>query len=208
MATPNAPCGCLRIATFGVAELLITSQFVLHQFINTKRFDIFYLNPWVSGLHMVENLHRASDFGAKAWHHAYYVGTTFHIYQTLLALEVIQPTDFPLMEKLCSRFEDTVFLGQRPSRNLLSCYQRWTGGSLSFPKGHCNGMHTHSDSNGMGKKWKMKYVKDNSQGGNHPNRGFDPIKISLFSLLWSRNFALDDDILAWVYCSKPWRKAS
>lgn len=208
MATPNAPCGCLRIGSFGVAHLLLTTQVLLHQFIDTKRFDIFYQSPWVSGQHMVENLVRASDFGAKAWHHAYYVGTTLHLYHTLLTLEVIKPADFSLMERLCSLFKATVFLGQRPSRNLLSCYQRWSGGCLNFPKGRCNGMHTHDHSNGMGKKWRMKYVKDASQGGNHPNRGYNPMKISLFSLVSSRNFVLDDDVLAWVYCSKPWPKAS
>lgn len=208
MATPNAPCGCLRVGNYAVANLLLTSQALLNQFIDTKRFDIFYQNPWVSGLHMFENLVRASDFGAKAWHHAYYVGTTLHIYHTLLALEVINPADFPLMETLCSRFEGMVFLGQRPSRNLLSCYQRWSGGCLSFPKGHCNGMHTHNHSNGMEKRWRMRWVKDVSQGGDHPNRGFNPMKISLFSLLSTRNFVLDDDVLAWVHCSKPWQKAS
>lgn len=208
MATPNAPCGCLRIGSYGIANLLITSQALLNRFVDTKRFDIFYQNPWVSGQHMFENLVRASDFGAKAWHHAYYVGTTLHVYHTLLALEVINPADFPLMESLCSRFEGMVFLGQRPSRNLLSCYQRWSGGCLSFPKGHCNGMHTHDHSNGMGKRWRMRWVKDVSQGGDNPNRGFNPMKISLFSLLSTRNFILDDDVLAWVYCSKPWQKAS
>ena len=208
MATPNAPCGCLQIRGYGVANLLQKSRGLLGQFIDTKRFDIFYQSPWVSGQHMVENLARASDLGAQAWHHAYYVGTTLHIYHTLLALQVIKHTDFPLMESLCSRFEGMVFLGHRPSRNLLSCYQRWSGGCLSFPKGRCNGMHTHNHSNGMGKKWSMKYVKDASQGGDHPKRGFEPMKISLFSLLSSRNFALDDDVLAWVHCCKPWQKAS
>lgn len=208
MATPNAPCGCLRIGSVGVARLLITSQVLLHQFIDTRRFDIFYQSPWISGQHMVENLVLASDFGAKAWHHAYYVGTTLHLYHTLLTLEVIKPADFAVMERLSRLFEAAVFLGQRPSRNLLSCYQRWSGGCLSFPKGRCNGMHTHDHSNGMGKKWRMKYVKDASQGGNNTNRGFNPMKISLFSLLSTRNFVLDDDVLAWVYCSKPWPKAS
>lgn len=51
-------------------------------------------------------------------------------------------------------------------------------------------------------------MKDVSQGGDHPNRSFDPAKISLFSLLEGRSFALDDDILAWTYRSKPWKKAS
>lgn len=202
MKTPNAPCGCLKIGSSGIANLLLTSQATLSDFIDTRRFDIFYQAPWVSGQHMVDNLARASDFGAKAWHHAYYVGTTLHIYHTLLKLEVINPTDFPLIEKLCNIFESAVFLGHRPTRNFLSCYQRWSGGCVSFPKGRCSGMHSHSHTGGMGKKWSLKYVKDVSQGGNHPNRGFHPSKISLFSLLVKRNFSLDDDVLVWTYCSK------
>ncbi|MCJ1467159.1 hypothetical protein MMC07_005781 [Pseudocyphellaria aurata] len=198
MATPNAPCGCLRIGSYGVADLLNTTQVLLQQFVDTKRFDIFYQNPWVSGQHMVENLIRASYFGGKAWHHAYYVGTTFHIYHTLRRLEAIKSTDFPVMESLCHRFEETVFLGQRPTRNLLSCYQRWLGGSLSFPKGHCNEMHTHRQSNGPWKKWTLKPTKDASQGGNHEKRDFNPMKISLFSLVSTRNFNLTDDVLAWA----------
>lgn len=208
MGNPNAPCGCLRIESSGVAHQLLYSEFCLKQFRETKRFDIYYQAPWTSGQHMVKHLAGASALGGRAWHHAYYVGTALHIYDTLLKLEVIKSTDFPLMERLCDIFEAMVFLGHRPSRNLLSCYQRWSGGCLNFPKGHCNGMHTHSHSGNMGKKWSMKFVKDVSQGGNHPNRGFDPGKISLFSLLEAHNFALDDDILAWTYCSKPWKKAS
>ena len=207
MAAPNPPCGCLQIGSVGVAQLLITAQEWLYQFVNTKRFDIFYQAPWISGQHMVEHLSMASDFGAKAWHHAYYVGTTLHTYNTLVKLEVIKPSEFPLMERLCNLFKGAVFLGQRPSRNLLSCYQRWGGGSLSFPKGHCRGMHTHTHSQ-TGKKWGMKYVRDASQGGDNPNRGYDPAKISLFSLLSAQKFVLGDQVLAWVYCSKPWSKAS
>lgn len=182
---------------------------MLEHFISTMRFDMFHLSPWVSGMHMAEFLVLSAEIGAHSWHHAYYVGTTFYIYQTLIALEVIKSTDFPVMERLCDLFKDTVFLGQRPLRNLLSCYQRWSGGTLSFPKGHCdttNRMHNHSS--GTGKKWTMKYVRDASQGGNHPHRGFNPMKISLLVLLARRNFVLDDDVLAWVHCSKPWPKVS
>lgn len=157
---------------------------------------------------MVGNLANASSFGAKAWHHAYYVGTALHIYNTLIQLGSIQSTDFPLIEKLCLTFGDAVFMGQRPSRNLLTSFQRWSGGCISFPKGRCRGIHAHNHSNDTGKKWSLKYVRDVSQGGNDPKRGFNPIKISIFSLLSSADFMLDDDVLAWAYCSKPWRKAS
>lgn len=156
---------------------------------------------------MIGNLAKASRLGAKAWHHAYYVGTALHVYNTLIQLGAIKTTDFPVIEKLCLIFEETVFLGQRPSRNLLTCFQRWSGGSISFPKGRCRGMHTHGHSNDTSKKWSLKYVRDASQGGNDPKRGFNPMKISIFSLLASSEFFLDDDVLAWVYYSKQWPKA-
>lgn len=34
------------------------------------------------------------------------------------------------------------------------------------------------------------------------------MKISLFSLLTARNFILNDDVLAWVFCSKTLQKES
>ena len=157
---------------------------------------------------MVGNLVNASSFGTKAWHHAYYVGTALHIYNTLIQLGAINSTDFPMVERLCLIFEEAVFMGQRASRNLLTSFQRWSGGCISFPKGRCRGMHSHSHSNDTGKKWSLKYVRDVSQGGNDLKRSFNPMKISIFSLLSSADFVLDDDILAWAYSSKPWQKAS
>ncbi len=208
VAKPNTPCGCLRIGNWGVAQLLANSKALLDQFVNTVRFDIFYQAPWTSGQHVAEHLSRASDMGAKSWHHAYYVGTALYVYHCLILLEVMTPDQVPVLEHLCQLFEDSVFLGCRPSRNLFSCYERWSGGSLDFTKGQCNTLHSHQNPRGSReKKWNLKIEKDISQGGDHPIRGFDPTKISLFSLLAAGNFVLDDDVLAWVYCSKSWQKA-
>ena len=193
---------CLRIGTYTVARLLAISRVVLHRFVNTIRFDIYYQAPWTSCQHMAEHLSAASDMGAKAWHHAYYVGTSLYIYHCLIVLNVIHPGQVPVLEYLCNLFEDSVFLGQRPRRNLYSCYKRWAGGSLDFNQGNCSAIHNHQG------KWGMKFEKDASQGGNHPIRGFNPSKISLFSLLAGSNFVLDDNVLAWVYCSKTLHKES
>ena len=192
-----------------MARLLAISRVVLHRFVNTIRFDIYYQAPWTSCQHMAEHLSAASDMGAKAWHHAYYVGTALYIYHCLVLLNVIYPDQVPVLERLCHLFEDSVFLGQRPRRNLFSCYKRWAGGSLDFTQGSCNAIHSHQNPHGArGGKWGMKFEKDASQGGDHPIRGFSPMKISLFSLLAGSNFVLDDNVLAWVYCCKTLHKAS
>lgn len=209
MASRNPPCMCLRIGTYPVAQSLAISQARLHKFVNTVKFDLFYQAPWTSSQHMAEHLSGASDVGMKGLHHGHYVGTTLYIYHCLVLLKVMTPNQVPLLERLCNLFEESVFLGQRPSRNLHSCYGRWSGGSLDFTQGKCNAIHGHHNAHGAReRRWRMKFEKDASQGGNHPIRGFSPMKISLFSLLASSNFVLDDNVLAWVYCSKTSQKES
>lgn len=206
MTTKNPPCGCLTIDNKVVLDDLQNFQVMLNTFVNTVQFDIFYQAPWTCGQHIWRNLYRASDVGAKTWHHAYTVGTVLYIYHCLILLEVITRDQVPLFEHLCDLFEDSVFLGQRPSRNLFSCYERWSGGSLDFKQGQCKAIYNHHGA--REKKWKMKFVKDVSQGGDHPIRGFDPRKISLFSYLGRRDFILDDDVLTLVHCSKNWTKVT
>ena len=191
-----------------MARLLSNSRAFLHRFINEVRFDIFYQAPWTSGQHMAEHLSNAAEAGAKAWHHGYIVGTTLYTYHCLVLLEVITPDQVPLFERLCHLFEDSVFLGQRPSRNLFSCYERWSGGSIDFTKGHCSAIDNHRHPRSFrDKKWSMRFKRDFSKGGNHPIRAFNPTKVSLFSLLAGSNYMIDDNVLAWVYCSKTWHKA-
>lgn len=209
MAGKNPPCECLYIGTSSVARLLSNSRVFLRRFVNEIRFDIFYQAPWTSGQHMTEHLSNASDAGAKAWHHGYIMGTLLYIYHCLILLEVITPDQVPVLEHLCHLFEGSVFLGQRPRRNLFSCYERWSGGSIDFSKGHCKALDNHDHPRGSrDKKWSLKIKRDFSKGGNHPIRGFNPAKISLFSLLAETNYVLDDNVLAWIYCSKTLRKVS
>jgi hypothetical protein len=209
MATKSPPCSCLKVESLKVAEQLLSSQAILDTFVNTVQFDIFYQAPWTCGQHMLVQLCSASDLGAKTWHHAYTVGTVLYMYHCLILLEVMTPDQVPLFENLCNLFEDSVFLGQRPNRNLFSCYERWSGGSLDFKQGQCKAIYNHHSPYGAReKKWKMKFEKDVSQGGDHPIRGFSPMKISLFSYLDYQGFHLNDDVLAWVYCSKSWHKVS
>lgn len=153
---------------------------------------------------MARTLAKASFLGSQIWHYGYYVGTVLHMYHSLITLKFMTPDEVPLFENLCNIFERQLFLDKRPSRNISSCYQRWVGSVIEFPKERCHSMHSHADSSmgGNDKKWKMKHIRDQSQGGDNPNRSYNPCKVSLFSLLETEKFAIHDKILACAYCSK------
>jgi hypothetical protein len=135
--------------------------------------------------------------GLKSWHHGYFVGTILHLYNSLISLGALRHDQIPVMESLCELFEDTIFMGQVPQRNFLSSYQRWLGGKLNISGKHYHGMHDHSNNrrSSTGKKWTMECQRDVSQGGDSERRRFDPAKISLLSLIISKNSITDDEVL-------------
>lgn len=210
MAIPLALCGCFKIESRSIEALVLWWQEILDNFAYTKRFDLFYQAPWTSGCHMARTLMKASFLGSQVWHYGYYVGTVLHMYHSLVALGFLNPDEIPLFENLCNIFERQLFLDKRPYRNISSCYQRWVGSVIEFPKERCHSMHSHADgstSNGD-KKWKMKHIRDKSQGGDNPLRNYNPCKVSLFSFLETEKYIMHDKVLAWVYCSKNCEKAS
>lgn len=209
MAMPLAPCGCFEIGGENIQNSIIGWQKIFYKFVEIRRFDLYYQSPWTSGSHMARTLTNASLLGSQVWHYGYYVGTVLHIYHSLIALKSMSPDEIPLFENLCNIFERQLFLARRPSRNISSCYQRWVGSVIKFPKGRCHSLHSHIESSASGsdKKWKMKYIQDKSHGGDNQLRYYDPAKLSLFYILMTENYMMYDKILACAYCSKNCEKA-
>ncbi|RQM06501.1 hypothetical protein DH86_00003685, partial [Scytalidium sp. 3C] len=198
---PYTPCTCQAVNNIGVVNLAIKSRALLESFITTKRFDFFYQSPWVSGMHIVGDLARGGDCGWRLWHYGYFVGTTLHVYNALVQAKLMEATAIPILESLCDIYEDSLFLGKRNGHNVLSCWQRWSGGKVKIPT---HGKRKH-DIGGM-RKWNFCGVADSSHGGNNTNRNFNPSKVSIFSLLVESRCIFDDKILAWVYLPKNKRK--
>ncbi|TAQ87622.1 hypothetical protein B7494_g4046 [Chlorociboria aeruginascens] len=198
---PYTPCTCQRVNNFSVVDLAIGSHALLESFITTKRFDFFYQAPWVSGVHAMEGLARGADCGWRVWHYGYFVGTTLHVYNALMQAKLMEATAIPILESLCDIYEDALFMGKRSAHNVLSCWQRWSGGKVRVPT---HRRRTHDIGNT--RKWNFCSVADSSHGGNNANRSFNPAKVSLFSLLAESQCIFDDKILAWVYLPKNKRK--
>ncbi|KAL9608596.1 MAG: hypothetical protein Q9167_006586 [Letrouitia subvulpina] len=216
----NALCRCLHVDSHCVLDYVGIFQSYLLKFKSTKRFDIFYSTPWTAGNHILYTLTGASTLGAYTWHRGSFVGTVLYTYHCLMLLKVLQPSDFPLFERICVVFEDTVFRGQRPKYNLCSCYNLWLGSKVDFTKRRANNnnrhhhqnMHDHAqgDNINSGRKWSLRALKeDKSNGAEDAKRSFSPCKVSLFALLAEKDFvADDDDVLAWLYCNKAYGKAT
>lgn len=202
------PCSCLKIGLQKIRPVVIWMQQSLGSIRKTKSFDLYSQAPWISGQHMASFLSSSSNLGSKIWHHGYYVGIVLHTYNALLQLEVISPDQFPVLERLCDIFKGPLFNGQRPSRNLLSCCQVWSGATIYFDKERCDGAHGQHRhrSDRKTKKWELRHKEDLSKGGNDPRRCFDPAQISLFHLLASCGYLVDRTVLARIYCSKPSEK--
>lgn len=210
MSIPLALCGCFKVESRSIQTLVLWWQEIFHNFANTKNFDLYHQAPWTSGCHMARTLTKASFLGSQVWHYGYYVGTVLHMYHSLITLDFMSRDEIPLLENLCNIFERQLFLDKRPCRNISSCYQRWVGSVIEFPKERCQSMHSHADNlvGGRDKKWKMKHIRDKSQGGDNPLRNYNPCKVSLFSLLETEKYAMHDNILVWAYCSRHSEKVS
>ncbi|KAK1751123.1 hypothetical protein QBC47DRAFT_270796, partial [Echria macrotheca] len=199
----NAPCACLTVDGRSVVAQALGLHARLGTFVGTKRFDLLYQAPWVSGQHDLEHLAQAANFGARAWHYGYYVGTVLHVYNALVHAGLLQPSAVPILEALCGVYEATVFLGKRSTRSVLSCWRFWAGSKIR----HAN--HKTAPSallvpGGRG-KFHVCQVPDASQGGDRGSRSFSPAKVSLFSLLAETGSVFDDRVLAWIYLSKEKR---
>ncbi|KAH8898503.1 hypothetical protein GQ53DRAFT_418405 [Thozetella sp. PMI_491] len=199
----DMPCNCLKVNGRPVVPLLIGYHQLMDSFITTKRFDLFYQAPWVSGDHHLEEITRAADYGSKAWHYGYFIGTVLHMYSALVQVGQLEPNGIPVLEALCNTFEDAVFLGKRSTHNVLGCWQRWTGGKI---KTMAHRSQTSATLGLSDQKWHFCSVPDASHGGDQRFRSFNPSNVSLLSLLAEVQSPLDDRVVAWIYLPKTKRK--
>ncbi|KAI9734527.1 MAG: hypothetical protein M1834_002128 [Cirrosporium novae-zelandiae] len=199
---PEAPCSCHIIGGWNVGQLLHDSYIRLSLFIATRCYDLFYQNPWVSGTHMTSILGNACEVGGMAWHHAHFVGTLLHTYNTLVKLKELDPEQLPVLERLCNIWEKEVFFGQRPSSNFAITYQTWKGARLVFstsPHRHQPGIISRELNDKSQKPWKLEWADDRSNGGDRRSRSFEPAKIAFSSLLGCNSFLPSYQVLLRLY---------
>lgn len=197
----NAPCACLKISERSVLEDITFEEKYLSHFLGTKRFDLFFQNPWISGGHQARQMARIWELGAKTWHYGYYLGTLLHLYNALSRVGLIAEP-IPILDWICGKYEETVFLGKRDSRagNALACWKRWAGGRIK-PIGHnrSKAIVPVLTKDGGAARLHLCANPDDSQGGNTERRSFSPSKISLFALLLHTDNFFSDKVLAWLY---------
>ena len=185
------PCTCFQGRGKPVVCHLVEVHNSLNHFLTTRRFDLLYQAPWISGAHAIMNLARVSACGAQLWHYGYFVGTVLHVYNALVQCKLLEAARLPILETLCNVYEGIIFLGKRSINNLLSCWQRWAGGTVMRA-----GQHQRNGAGLMHRKWHLCAVPDASHGSNDKRRSFSPAKVSLFSLLVEGQYVLDDNVRA------------
>lgn len=193
----NAPCNCVSIQGTVLLSLLVDSANIFNHFARRVQFDLLHQAPWIAGRHAVSQLVQVSECGSMLWHFGYFVGTVLHVYNALVQSKLLTPTQLPALEALCDIYKDSLFLGKRPTHNVYSRWQRWTGAKIK-PTSH----REQIDANTTDRKWHLCAVHDSSHGGNTWSRSFSPKKVSLFTMLASGKSVLDDEVTTCIYLSR------
>jgi hypothetical protein len=187
---PNMPCICFKANGTSVISTVCEWHNALNRFTRTKRFDLLYHSPWISGWHAMTNLARTSMCGSKLWHYGYFVGTVMHIYNALALSGLLRPTQLPLLESICETYTEALFMGSRSTHNVLSCWRRWGGARVSQTSYHKRA----NVSNGH-RRWDLCSVPDSSHGSANPKRSYHPSRVSLFSALVDIDCRIDSDLV-------------
>ena len=116
--SPTMPCRCLGTLAYHLENLHLDFE----TFLRAKVFDLYFQSPWVSGSHILEMLDALFYYGLRVFSYRNYLGSVLHVYNVLRQFTGVE--SIPLLENLCTLFEDILFPGGRPSRNFKACYVR------------------------------------------------------------------------------------
>lgn len=137
--SPTMPCRCHGTLAYHLENLHLDFE----TFLRAKVFDLYFQSPWVSGSHILEMLDALFYYGLRVFSYRNYLGSVLHVYNVLRQFTGVE--SIPLLENLCTLFEDILFPGGRPSRNFKVCYVRYMGGRLRFKShktDHKSGYHS------------------------------------------------------------------
>ncbi|KAF2816423.1 uncharacterized protein BDZ99DRAFT_515012 [Mytilinidion resinicola] len=100
----------------------------LNVYLSDRRFDLYYRSPWVAGTHMSELLADVYGDSMPLIKHYGIITAVLHLYNVLIRLDMINPTDLQLLELLCGSLDEICFRGKRPessfSENLVAAVGR------------------------------------------------------------------------------------
>lgn len=189
-----ASMSCQCNGTIGAALAHLVDS--LEAYSTQRRFDLFHQAPWIAGAHMLHTYHNAFYIGIALCNHRNLVGSILHTYNILLKFSDLK--NIPLLDKLCTIFRQSVFMGVAPNRNFQSCFLRFIGGRLNIK----NRAENCDKGGSKGKGYSLVQGKEGPMKDglrSEPNRDrFDASKFSLFHRLFSNDYHVEDQVWAQV----------
>ena len=122
----SMPCRCCQTLAFHLENFKIDLQV----FTSELLFNLYFQNPWVCGSHILEMLETAFYYGLRLFSYRHFVGSVLHVYNILRELTGFQ--EIPLLEHLCTTFNEILFPGGRATKSFRFCCMRYMGGRLRF----------------------------------------------------------------------------
>lgn len=143
-----------------LAGILESFAFEMDILIREPQYNLYFQNPFVAGDIMLNLNDMVRDFAKALCNHRHYVASVLHVYNALRCMGDIDV--IPVLDELCSIFEDIIFLGSRPSRNFSSIFTRHRGGIPQY--GESSG-HRGQDL-GSNSHWTMKLQRKDVDNDN------------------------------------------
>jgi len=155
----------------GLAELLSSR---IDRDLRDPRYDLYYQSPTVAGEILISVGRTKQNFSRKVANHRHHLASILHVYNALIVMNDIEP--IPILDELCSFYEDIILLGSRPKSNFSSIFTRHRDGKVQYG-GIYVGKHGHDLGSNL--VHSMKLPDDSGHVETNARRFQDTIDMSI-----------------------------
>lgn len=112
----------------------------IDKYLRDPHYDVYYQNPTVAGEILISMGMTIQKFSCKIANHRHHLASILHVYNALTVMNDIEP--IPILDELCSFYEDIILLGSRPKTNFSSIFTRHRDGKVQYGNAYV-GKHGH-----------------------------------------------------------------
>jgi len=147
----------------------------IDKYLRDPHYDVYYQSPTVAGEILVGIGVTIQKFSCKMANHRHHLASILHVYNALTVMDDIKP--IPVLDELCSFYEDIIFLGCRPKTNFSSIFTRHRDGKVQYGNAYV-GKRGHDLGSNL--VHGMKLLDDSGHVETNARRFQMPIDTSIF----------------------------